>query len=249
MKRSKQTADRQAKAGRETAAEPRTRTGSAPAASSAEMRAYYASRAPYYDAVYLKPERAQDIAFLSEYLPAVFAGRNVLEVACGTGYWTQHIVRAAARLVATDAGPEPLEFARLRPNAERVTFRLEDAYALPADLGVFDAAFAGLWFSHVPVERRVEFLRSLHARLQPRARVIFIDNSEVQCLEWPIVETDAHGNTYQRRRLRDGSVHRVLKNFPLEDELRRLLSPFAPAIAYRRLDNFWLLEYEAADAC
>lgn len=216
-------------------------------ASSAEMQAYYASRAPYYDAVYLKPERAKDIAFLCEYLPAAFAGRAVLEVACGTGYWTQHIAGTAARLVAIDAGPEPLRFARLRPHAERVTFRLEDAYRLPADLGEFDAAFAGLWFSHVPVERRVEFIRSLHGRLRARAKVIFLDNSEVQCREWPIVETDAHGNTYQRRQLRDGSVHRVLKNFPNEDQLKQLLSP-APAFSFRQLDNFWLLEYEVADA-
>jgi demethylmenaquinone methyltransferase/2-methoxy-6-polyprenyl-1,4-benzoquinol methylase len=215
--------------------------------SSAEMRAYYASRAPYYDAVYLKPERAKDIAFLSDYLPTAFAGRSVLEVACGTGYWTQHIAKTATRLVAIDAGSEPLGFAKLRPRAERVTFRLEDAYQLPADLGEFDAAFAGLWFSHVPIERRVEFIRSLHARLQPRAKVIFIDNSDVQCREWPIVETDAHGNTYQRRQLRDRSVHRVLKNFPQEDQLMHLLSP-ALAFSFRQLDNFWLLEYEVADA-
>ena len=210
---------------------------------SAEMRAYYASRAPYYDAVYLKPERAKDIAFLSAYLPSAFAGRSVLEVACGTGYWTQHIAKSAARLVAIDAGPEPLAFARLRPGAEAITFRLEDAYRLPADLGEFDAAFAGLWLSHVPIERRVEFMRSLHARLRAKARVIFIDNSEVQCREWPVVETDAHGNTYQRRQLRDGSIHRVLKNFPKEDELRPLLSA-ARGLSFRQLDNFWLLEYE-----
>lgn len=217
-------------------------------ARSAEMHAYYASRAPYYDAVYLKPERAQDIAFLKAFLPAAFAGRSVLEVACGTGYWTQHIAASAARMVAVDTGPEPLGFARLRPNAERVTFRLEDAYQLPAELGRFDAAFAGLWFSHVPIERREEFLRSLHARLQPGAKVIFIDNSAVQCREWPIVETDAHGNTYQRRALRDGSLHRVLKNFPGEQELRQLLQPFAAAVSFREMDNFWLLAYEAADA-
>jgi len=224
------------------------RKGEEAGRSAAEMRAYYASRAPYYDAVYLKPERAKDIAFLSEYLPSVFSGRSVLEVACGTGYWTQHIARTAARLVATDSGPEPLAFARLRPNAERVTFRLEDAYRLPADLGTFDAAFAGLWFSHVPVESRPDFVRSLHARLEPQAKVIFIDNSDVQCREWPIVETDSHGNTYQRRELRDGSIHRVLKNFPGEAELAQLLSPFASALSFRQLENFWLLEYEVADA-
>jgi demethylmenaquinone methyltransferase/2-methoxy-6-polyprenyl-1,4-benzoquinol methylase len=214
----------------------------------AEMHAYYASRAPYYDAVYLKPERAKDIAFLSGYLPTAFAGRSVLEVACGTGYWTHHIATSAARLVAVDSGREPLSFATLRPNVERVTFRLEDAYDLPEDLGEFDAAFAGLWFSHVPIERRARFIRSLHARLRSRAKVIFIDNSEVQCREWPIVETDAHGNTFQRRELRDRSVHRVLKNFPKEDELMQFFAPLASALSFRHLDNFWLLEYEVAHA-
>jgi SAM-dependent methyltransferase len=216
--------------------------------SAEEMRAYYARRAPYYDAVYDKPERARDIALLRDFLPASFAGRAVLEVACGTGYWTQHIAQTAARLVAVDTGPEPLAFARLRPHAERVAFSLADAFALPASLGEFDAAFAGLWFSHVPVERREEFVRSLHARLGAGAKVIFIDNSEVQCREWPIVETDAHGNTYQRRQLRDGTIHRVLKNFPGEEELRRLLAPLAASITFRALENFWLLEYRLAGA-
>src|SRR5688500_4653436 len=138
---------------------------------SAEMQAYYAARAPYYDAVYLKPERKADIAFLAAYLPTLFAGRAVLEVACGTGYWTQHIALKATRLVATDATLEPLEFAKLRPNTGSVVFRQEDAYNLPADLGTFQGAFAGLWFSHVPIGSRPAFMRSLHARLQSAAKV------------------------------------------------------------------------------
>lgn len=210
---------------------------------STQMKAYYAARAPYYDAVYLKPERAGDIAFLADYLPAAFARRSVLEVACGTGYWTQHVARTAARMVATDAMPEPLDFARLRPHAERVVFRREDAYDLPEELGVFDGGLAALWFSHVPIESRARFIASLHARLRPGAKVVFFDNSEVQCRELPIAETDAHGNTYQYRELRDGTVHRVLKNFPTQAELERLLSPVAASLAYRPLENFWFFEY------
>lgn len=81
---------------------------------SAEMHTYYAARAPYYDAVYLKPERQDDIAFLRTHLPERLQGRDVLEVACGTGYWTRHIAPLARRMVATDGTAEPLEFARLR---------------------------------------------------------------------------------------------------------------------------------------
>jgi ubiquinone/menaquinone biosynthesis C-methylase UbiE len=211
---------------------------------SAEMHAYYAARAPYYDSVYLKPERREDISFLSAHLPVRFHGRSVLEVACGTGYWTQHIATSVSHMVATDGTAEPLEFARLRPGTERVVFRQADAYALPSDLGMFDGAFAGLWLSHVPIEKRASFLNGLHVLLQPGARVLLIDNNEVQLGDFPIVETDAHGNTFQMRQLRDGSLHRVLKNFPKEAELLSLISPLSENIAYRNLENFWMIEYE-----
>ena len=212
----------------------------------AEMRAYYAARAPYYDAVYLKPERRADIAFLVGHLPQRLGGRSVLEIACGTGYWTQHIAPAAARVVALDGTAEPLAFARLRPGAQAAVFHQLDAYALPDSLGRFDAAFAGLWLSHVPIAARRPFLRGLHARLAPGARVLFIDNNEVQLRDFPIAHTDEDGNTYQLRTLRDGSTHRVLKNFPGRAELEALVAPHACDVVYRSLENFWLLEYELA---
>jgi demethylmenaquinone methyltransferase/2-methoxy-6-polyprenyl-1,4-benzoquinol methylase len=218
------------------------------------MHAYYAARAPYYDAVYSKPERRGDIEFLAKHLPQRFSGRQVLEVACGTGYWTQHIAPVAARMVATDGTAEPLEFARLRPAASQVTFLQADAYDLPSTLGTFDAVFAGLWFSHVPIQAREVFLNRLHGHLQPGSRVVFIDNGPVQLRDFPIAETDADGNTYQLRALRDGTVHRVLKNFPSEAELRALLASkkmrvSAATVNYRALENFWLLEYEISSGC
>ena len=215
---------------------------------SAELSAYYAKRAPYYDAVYFKPERRADISFLRSHLPSRLRQKSVLEVACGTGFWTQYIAAETLRMVSSDATAEPLELARMRPGVDRVRFVQANAYALPAELGVFDAAFAGLWFSHVPIGSRLAFLHSLHARLRPGARVLFMDNNTVQLRDFPITGSDAEGNTYQYRTLRDGSVHRVLKNFPTEGELRELLSSHARRIEFRSLDNFWLLEYELNSA-
>lgn len=209
------------------------------------MQAYYAARAPYYDDVYEKPERREDIAFLRRHLPAVFAGRTVLEVACGTGYWTQHIAPVAAAMTATDAVDEPLQLARARPGVGRVRFERADAYDLPASLGLFEGAFAGLWLSHVPVERRGEFLASLHRRLLPGAKVALIDNSTVQLRDFPIAERDARGNTWQDRVLKDGTRHRVLKNFPAREELEAMIAGVGERPAFRELANFWLFEYEA----
>jgi demethylmenaquinone methyltransferase/2-methoxy-6-polyprenyl-1,4-benzoquinol methylase len=213
----------------------------------ASIKSYYATRAPYYDAVYERPERREDIAFLKSYLPPRFAQRSVVEVACGTGYWTQFIAPAAASFTATELLPEPLQFAKARPGVDAVRFLQADAYALP-ELGRFDGAFAGLWLSHVPVRRRGEFLTSLLRLLSPGARVVFIDNSEIQCEEHPIVERDADGNSYQRRQLRDGSVHRVLKNFPKPAELEAMIVGFGARPVYRALQHFWLFEFEAGAA-
>jgi hypothetical protein len=45
------------------------------------MRDYYARRATYYERVYLKPERQRDLRTMEAWLPSMFVGRRVLEVA------------------------------------------------------------------------------------------------------------------------------------------------------------------------
>src|SRR5438874_1226808 len=158
-------------------------------------------------------------------------GRRVLEVACGTGYWTVLVARTAAALVATDAVDEPMQIARAKEyGPHSVRFEIADAYALDPALGRFDAAMAIFWWSHVPRSRIGAFLSSLHARLEPGARVLHMDNSYVDGSSPPIAERDAEGNTYQLRRLADGSENRVLKNFPTEAQLRADLAPDARSI-------------------
>ena len=66
------------------------------------MRNYYARRAGYYERVYLKPERQRDLRTMEAWLPSMFVGRRVLEVACGTGWWTAHGASFAHEWNATD---------------------------------------------------------------------------------------------------------------------------------------------------
>jgi len=48
---------------------------------------------------------------------------------------------------------------------------------------------------------------------------VFFDNRYVEGSSTPISRRDAQGNTYQARKLDNGSAHEVLKNFPTEREL------------------------------
>jgi SAM-dependent methyltransferase len=206
------------------------------------MQDYYAARAKKYDQVYSKPERQYDLRQMESWLPEVLAGRNVLELACGTGYWTQFYAPAARQVVGIDSSRETLNIAQTRIPAN-VQLLQGDAFHLPPlDIG-FDACFAGFWWSHIPLQRIPSFLESLHAFLRPGAKVIFMDNRFVLGSSTPISERTEGGDTYQQRSLDDGSIHRVLKNFPNADELLRSIEPYSNEAIYRQWAYFWALEY------
>ncbi|HEY5634059.1 MAG TPA: class I SAM-dependent methyltransferase [Burkholderiaceae bacterium] len=212
------------------------------AGSGSDLLAYYAARAREYERIYDKPERQADLRVLETAVAAWLEGREVVEIACGTGYWTRFIAPAARRVLALDANPETLEIARAKAlPPEKVRFDVADAYALEPSLGQFDAAFAGFWWSHVPRDAQPAFLASLRARLVAGAVLVMLDNRYVQGSSTPVSRTDARGNTYQLRRLHDGSAHEVLKNFPSAAELRGALREFAEEIEVRELRHYWLL--------
>ena len=210
-----------------------------------EMRDYYRDRAPIYDRIYAYPERQDDLRTLESRIPLELAGLDVLEIAAGTGYWTQHINRTAKSLVATDATEEVLRHIQLRPGLEQLPTQVADAYNLELKNKRFTGVFAGLWLSHVPKQRLPEFFSSLHACLSDGGKVVLIDNSSSQCNRLPISHTDSQGNTYQDRVLDDGSIHRVLKNFPSQEELELAIAKFGSEPDFEELEHFWFFQYIA----
>jgi len=207
------------------------------------MQHYYAARAAEYDKVYAKPERQADLRRIEQWLPSVLKGRSVLEVACGTGYWTQFFAPHCPRVVAVDSASETIQVAKSRVPPEKVEFVVGDAYNLPPQRAPLSAGFAGFWWSHIPHARVGEFLRSFHAALEPGAPVVLLDNRFVPGSSTPVAEQDADGNTYQTRFLADGTSHRVLKNFPSKLELLAAVSPFATVLRYHEWEYYWALEY------
>jgi demethylmenaquinone methyltransferase/2-methoxy-6-polyprenyl-1,4-benzoquinol methylase len=206
---------------------------------------YYAGRALEYDRIYLKPERRADLSAIEFWLPPKFAGARVLEVACGTGYWTQFIAPVASHILALDAAPETISIAKTRVPEGKVDFLVGDAYALTEHVGQFGAAFAGFWFSHIPKRRQREFLLGLAARLESGAKVVFLDNRYVEGSSSPVTSRDAEGNTFQTRQLSDGSTHKVLKNFPSAAELLELVAGLGERPVLTTWQYYWALEYTA----
>lgn len=209
-----------------------------------DSRTYYARRAGEYEQIYLKPERRAELARLRSIVARELAGHTVLEVACGTGYWTKALCRSAVRVVATDAVREVLEIARRKPlRAERVLFVQADAWHLPVVPGRFDGVFAGFWWSHLERTRVGEFLATLRDGVGRGVRCLVVDNLFVEGSSTPIERRDEAGNTYQLRRLADGSVHEVLKNFPSHIELGEAAAAVGDDVSVERLDYYWALTF------
>ncbi|MEO8081279.1 MAG: class I SAM-dependent methyltransferase [Caldimonas sp.] len=212
-------------------------------AGDSELQAYYAARAAEYDRVYDKPERQAELRMLRQRLPTFFVGARVLEVACGTGYWTQFIAPMAASVVAFDSAEETLAVARRRPIVGQVEFMIGDAYRPPVERGLFEAAFAGFWYSHVPKRRRREFLAGLGEVLMPGATVVLLDNRHVAGSSLPVTPEDAHGDTHQIRQLQDGSSYRVLKNFPTREEFEVEIAGLGLRPVFEALPHYWTWRY------
>jgi demethylmenaquinone methyltransferase/2-methoxy-6-polyprenyl-1,4-benzoquinol methylase len=205
---------------------------------------YYARRAAEYEKIFDKPERQADLARMREEIPALFKGARVLEIACGTGYWTPLIAERAESVLATDFNDEPLAIARSKTYRKaNVRFERADAYALPDWKDKFSACYAGFWWSHVPLEKLDAFLGHLASRLEKGATVAFMDNRYVGGSSTPISRRDGGGNTYQTRRLADGSSHEVLKNFPTAQEMRARLSRFGTDVVFAEYQYYWLATY------
>ena len=213
-----------------------------------DMVEYYRQRATYYERVYHKPERQSDLRAMEAWLPGPFAGRRVLEVACGTGWWTPHGARDCTHWLATDLNHNTMDVARNKAMPDgKVEFATVDAYTFDGLGGrTFDGAFSGCWWSHIPLERLASWLALLHARLEPDARVVMLDNSYVQTSSTPLSRRDAHGNTYQNRTLDDGSVHEVLKNFPTRDEAFAVIGACAHNPVWFAFEHYWVLNYQLA---
>jgi len=207
------------------------------------MVGYYAERACEYERIYQKPERRADLQRLRGFVESTFSGADIFEVACGTGYWTEILARSAASVVGTDINEKVLAIARSKRLGQRVTFQREDAYALPLPSRPFTAGLSAFWWSHIPKSRLQAFLRGFHRALSPGARVVFIDNAYVEGSSTPVSRTDERGDTYQIRRLDDGSTHEVLKNFPTESELRATVDGLALDVRVEFLRYYWILSY------
>jgi len=141
-----------------------------------EMKTYYRERAGEYDEWFYRRDRydrgaeanTRWFAELDEVFSALDAlamRGDVLELAPGTGIWTERLLPTANTITTVDASPEMIAINRVRLDSERIIYILSDLFTWqPAQ--TYDGVFFGFWISHVPLERLDAFLEMVATALR-----------------------------------------------------------------------------------
>ena len=146
-------------------------------------------------------------AWLAERAPA-----TLLELACGTGLFTQHLARRVSRVMAVDASPEVLALNRNRVAAGNVQYVQADLFSWRPAMR-YDAVFFSFWLSHVPDDRLAAFWGGVAGALAPDGAAYLIDSAfdpSSMAKDHALPKPDSGVVT---RKLNDGREFRIVKRF------------------------------------
>ena len=218
----------------------------------AEQVAYYRARAPEYDDWFFRRGEYDhgaewnrrwhtEVGALRQVLDAARPSGRVLELACGTGLWTERLAPHATELTCVDASPEVIALNRKRVGAEHVDYVCADLFRWQPPRR-YDFVFFGFWLSHVPAGAFIPFWSMVARALVPGGRVFFADSRnhpasrEGGYADWA-PETPP---TRSRRRLRDGREFEIVKIFYRPEELEAQLRSLGWRVAVRGTPTFFL---------
>lgn len=208
--------------------------------------------AEYYDSLargyhrrsgYDKENDSEGFREINNLIADLFAGGDVLEIACGTGYWTAVIAGVSGSVMATDLNRSMLSEAKQNLSSySNISFTEADAYSLKNINGLFSGAVSVLWWCHMPKRRIPVFLNALHSKLKPGANVLHV--CQLEDLDSKNHIIDADGNTIALRKSGERCFS-IVKNIPSEPFLREVLGKVARDIEYTRYpgSGLWSLAY------
>ena len=210
--------------------------------STTQLAKFYAQLGEAVEDIYLEPDMDEDIDDMSIHLGNLFAGHTVLELGCGTGYWTEVVAESAASVLALDINANLVDIARERGiPADKVAFRVADALDLPEDIGKFSAVLVSFLWSHLTKGEQEKLLATLKKRLGKDVLLVILDESFVEGFSETTARTDAEGTTWEILTTADGERVELPKSYPSDSALRKRLGNAGKEIKIERVEFFWIL--------
>lgn len=211
---------------------------------------YYQARANEYDEWFLRQgryDRGPDINHrwfkeadeVRGELRSAKPKGSILELACGTGLWTQLLMPFAARITAVDSSKEMIALNKERVKNNRVQYHIANIFNFEPE-EKFDFIFFGFWLSHVPPEKFESFWNSIRSYLNPSGRIFFIDSLHAPASAAKDHQYPKKSQTIAKRRLNNGREYEIIKVFYEPEELENKLLDLGWVISVMKTKNYFL---------
>ena len=217
-----------------------------------EQLEYYRERAAEYDEWWLRQGRydrgpalnAQWFTEAAEVRAALVAfhpGGRILELACGTGIWTEQLLPFASRLTAVDGSAEMLKINAARLGSSDIRYVEADLFNWqPATGERYDTIFFGFWLSHVPAEGFGDFWELVRRCLAPGGRFFLVDSRRQETSTARDHVLPSPESTVLTRRLNDGREFQVYKVFYDPGELTDRLGQLGWEVTVSQTTHYFL---------
>lgn len=176
---------------------------------------YYDKRAGEYDRIYYRdnPERQGELKRLYEFSQDTLSGRHVLDIACGTGFWTRVISTDAASITGLDINRATLDEALRKKYECPVRFVQADLHNLSFKTSSFDGLLGTYVVSHVRREDLDRLGEDLRRIVKPGSTAFICDNNLICEIKGDLIWDEKHINSYKKRTLENGEEFLILKNY------------------------------------
>ncbi|MEO6080037.1 MAG: methyltransferase domain-containing protein [Steroidobacteraceae bacterium] len=211
---------------------------------------YYRARAAEYDQWWLRQGRYdrgaklnarwfEEAAVVSSALSSFQPAGRVLELACGTGIWSEKLLPFASKLTAVDGSQEMLALNEARLGSPLVRYVAADLFQWrPAEQ--FDVVFFSFWLSHVPPEYFAAFWQLVQSCLAPGGRVFLVDSRHEQTSTAADHRLPHPEATVLHRRLNDGREFQIYKVFYHPAELAERLRQLGWHFDIHQTDHYYI---------
>jgi 2-polyprenyl-3-methyl-5-hydroxy-6-metoxy-1,4-benzoquinol methylase len=211
---------------------------------------YYRARAGEYDEWFYRQGRYDrgeklnvrwfnEVNILRSALHQLGKFNNILELASGTGIWTQELLTIGNKITAIDASQEVIEINRYKLNSPKIEYRQVDLFAWEPNTE-YDLVFFSFWLSHVPPKLIDVFLQKVYKSVRVGGKVFIIDSRFE-----PTSTANNHtlkddGNVYISRKLNDGQEYQIVKVFYQPEQLHNKLTQAGFKADVKVTDNYFI---------
>lgn len=211
---------------------------------------YYRARANEYDQWFYRTGRYDrgeelnqrwfdEVAIVKTALHQIEPVEHILELACGTGIWTQELLQKGQQITAIDAVAELIEINERKLQSPKVNYQQWDLFTWEPHQE-YDLVFFSFWLSHVPPIELNSFFQKVSRSIRAGGQIFMIDSrfEPTSTAKDHILMNDE--NIYKMRKLNNGQEFQIVKIFYQPDELNNELVKAKFQAEVKLTDNYFI---------